>query len=167
MNHEEAKAKSITMNNIIILAGSKLNCDCGHQFAPHPSARHKLEFNTVIKACKTCGVDIMPLGTPEPVGKGLCQCCVTRPSTVRVEVSPGSWEPWCGDCLSAADAHMTELGLRCFRKTQHIELATGDAPWLGNDGGAIHSIKEHRREQATVACSTQIAPCDLRGDVGI
>jgi hypothetical protein len=110
---EASASKNGTMNSkIIALVGSNVACACGHKLAPHPSARHKLPFNTLIKACKTCGVDIMPFGAPEAVGEGLCACCMSKPSTVRVEVGKGLYEPWCGDCLDAADAHMATMGLK-------------------------------------------------------
>jgi len=100
------------MSNIIPLAGSNVTCRCGNTLAPHPSVRHKLEFNTVIKACETCSVDIMPFGTPDAVGKGLCACCMVKPSSVRVEVGRGIFEPWCDDCLDAADSHFASMGLK-------------------------------------------------------
>ncbi|MBT9165380.1 MAG: hypothetical protein DDT25_00025 [Chloroflexi bacterium] len=100
------------MSNIINFPGPKSACgSCGHLLAPPLSRRSKLEFNTFILPCKTCGVDIMPLGTPKPVGKGLCQCCMSKPSTVRVEVGPNLFEPWCNDCLEASEAMMRSLGM--------------------------------------------------------
>ena len=108
----EEKVSHPMISNIIAFPGSKVACACGHQLAPPQVARHRLEFNTTIKACKVCGVDVMPFGTPQPVGKGLCACCISRPSTVRVEVGRGVWEPWCDECLQATDQHMVDLGLK-------------------------------------------------------
>ena len=112
MSKPTLSSSTMSTSNIIPLIGAKVACACGHQLAPHPSARHKLEFNTVIKECPVCKVDILPVGVLEPVGKGLCACCLSKPSTVRVEVGRGTYEPWCDDCLEAADAHMATFGLK-------------------------------------------------------